>query len=99
MEECMKCPAYAKCIWNYGGSACIAVRRSYGVEVMTNADRIRAMSDEDLAAEIMCPYDMEAGMCTKPSDCLSCCLEWLRQPVQPTPDAPDTHEHSGLLED
>lgn len=63
----------------------------------SNADRIRAMSDEELAEEIMCPYGMEAGMCTKPSDCLSCCLEWLRQPVQPTPEVPDTHEHSGLF--
>ena len=45
-------PAYAKCTVTYRGSACAALRGTYGLdndpEIITNADRIRAMSDEEL---------------------------------------------------
>ncbi|HCA29495.1 MAG TPA: hypothetical protein DEP23_08000 [Ruminococcaceae bacterium] len=49
----------------------------------TNADRIRAMSDEELAVTIMCPN--EIGMAEIPCDhgddknCCQCCLDWLNQ--------------------
>ncbi len=53
MKGCKNCPAYAKCTVTYRGSACAALRGTYGVdddpEIVTNADRIRAMSDEELA--------------------------------------------------
>lgn len=53
MNGCNKCPAYEKCTVSYRGSACAALRRTYGLdtgpEIVTNADRIRAMSDEELA--------------------------------------------------
>lgn len=53
MNGCNQCPAYAKCTVSYRGSACAALRRTYGLdtdqEIVTNADRIRAMSDENLA--------------------------------------------------
>lgn len=53
MNGCNKCPAYEKCTVSYRGSACAALRRTYGLdtdpEIVTNADRIRAMSDENLA--------------------------------------------------
>lgn len=53
MNGCNKCPAYAKCTVLYRGSACAALRSTYGLdtdpEIFTNADRIRAMSDEELA--------------------------------------------------
>lgn len=48
----------------------------------TNADRIRGMTDLELAAVIMCPY------CGNPEDCKDidkymscsvCCYEWLRE--------------------
>lgn len=48
---------------------------------MTNGDKIRAMSDEELARIIMCPND--AGIaeitCSKNEscDCYACCLNWL----------------------
>lgn len=53
MKGCKNCPAYAKCTVTYRGSACAALRGTYGIdsdpEIITNADRIRAMSDEELA--------------------------------------------------
>ena len=53
MNGCNKCPAYAKCTVSYRGSACAALRSTYGLdtdqEIVTNADRILAMSDENLA--------------------------------------------------
>lgn len=42
---CDRCKEYARCCLNYDGDNC---RRSRTVEP-TNADRIRAMSDEELA--------------------------------------------------
>ena len=52
MKGCKNCPAYAKCTVTYRGSACAALRGTYGLdsdpEIITNADRIRAMSDEEL---------------------------------------------------
>ena len=51
---------------------------------MTNADRIRAMSDEELAKiierELGCPV---TGDCEKMSkDCKACWLDWLQQPAE-----------------
>ena len=53
------------------------------VEKMTNADRIRAMSDEELA-EFLFNGDVEychAGMCKAGETCRICCLKWLQQPA------------------
>lgn len=53
MKGCKNCPAYAKCTVTYRGSSCAALRSTYGIdsdpELITNADKIRAMSDEELA--------------------------------------------------
>lgn len=57
MKGCKDCPAFAKCTVTYRGSACAALRGTYGLdsdpEIITNADRIRAMSDEELAEELV----------------------------------------------
>ena len=59
MKGCKNCPAYAKCTVKYRGSACAVLRGTYGIdsdpEIITNADRIRAMSDEELA-EFLCHF-------------------------------------------
>lgn len=66
---------------------------------MTNADRIRNMSDEELTKIILCPYDT-AGKpedimpCVKdgtqmmvgPEECSQCMLKWLRR------EAEDEHD-------
>lgn len=55
-----------------------------GKDVQTNADRIRAMSDEELAKQFahtsIC--DQKYPECMKVGeDCLECLLEWLKQPA------------------
>ena len=47
----------------------------------TNADRIRAMSDEELAYWIMCPYDSPFCDGTE-HNCIECTKEWLQQPIE-----------------
>ena len=53
---------------------------------MTNADRIRAMSDKELAAVIMCPMEFNGikDLCAKNPGhtCVECSLQWLQQPVE-----------------
>ena len=55
----------------------------------TNADRIRAMSDEELAREYAltgCPRIPDDDVCDSFGDkhtcCYNCCLDWLKQPVK-----------------
>lgn len=51
----------------------------------TNADRIRAMSDEemvDLFRYRGCPPDRFTGKCVKVGVCEACWVEWLKQPAE-----------------
>ena len=52
----------------------------------TNADRIRAMSDEDLAMNMMCPNENGLGEidCDKSDNCncYECILHWLQSEVE-----------------
>ena len=49
----------------------------------TNADRIRSMTDEELAIHMMCPNEMGAAEieCDKSDscNCYECLLNWLRE--------------------
>lgn len=91
MKGCKNCPAYAKCIVTYRGSACAALRGTYGVdddpEIVTNADRIRAMSDGELAG-FLCAV-MTAECCDRSCPGRETCepghkglLDWLQQPAE-----------------
>ena len=53
------------------------------VPVVTNADRIRAMSDEELADVVANGVGcvLKAPHCMD-SDCTPCILRWLKQPVE-----------------
>ena len=59
--------------------------RFFGVE--TNADRIRAMSDDELAIEIKKIFIGKSPWCDHhcklddENSCSGCLLEWLKQPV------------------
>ena len=44
----------------------------------TNGDRIRAMSDEELASFLEC----RPGECKLGVSCFDCIEEWLKQPVE-----------------
>ena len=55
-----------------------------GKKPQTNADRIRSMSDEELAKTLedkcICPPTSEcAKVC---GDCHACWIEWLQQPAE-----------------
>ena len=71
--------------WEALDMAIAALREQEGKDtnVPTNADRIRAMSDEELA-EFLFNGDVEychAGMCKAGETCRICCLKWLQQPA------------------
>ncbi|MPN49484.1 hypothetical protein SDC9_197105 [bioreactor metagenome] len=52
----------------------------------TNADRIRAMSDEELAECVLGPCQFESSLCIEPrKGCKECTLDWLKQPVKEAP--------------
>lgn len=69
-----------KCV---GVSRRASHKNCFEPKAMTNADRIRAMTDEELAAVIMCPKEngTQVGSCIGKT-CVECCLMWLRQPVE-----------------
>ena len=48
---------------------------------MTNADRIRNMTDEELVDVIHCPL-VEVDGCHTGKSCALCILRWLRSPVE-----------------
>lgn len=52
--------------------------------VFTNADKIREMSDEELAAIIMCPVNGDGTTCVGVGgkSCIECSLEWLRESAE-----------------
>ena len=56
---------------------------------MTNADRIRAMTDEELVNVVPCPLGFSMFRCPMERQCGPCKREWLKQPV-----VEDDHETS-----
>ncbi len=48
---------------------------------MSNADRIRSMTDEELAMAIMCPAEFTRSdkVCDFSHDCKDCTLAWLQK--------------------
>ena len=101
MKGCKDCPAYAKCTAIYRSSACDALRSTYGLnsdpEVLTNADRIRAMSDDELSDIFLradfckyCEHEKDGVcnyICAYPNiplynGCKEAALTWLQQPAE-----------------
>ena len=81
------------CKWNtyeYGctkplSETCPLINLNAKPKPMTNADRIRSMTDEELAELIDRETDSCAptGDCERmPRDCKACWLEWLQQPAE-----------------
>ena len=78
---CDRCDNWARCCLDYDGNAC---RRNRTVEP-TNADRIRAMSDEELAnwlGDMIFPQCLVCPATDEPwcldRDCFTVMLAWLR---------------------
>lgn len=98
MKGCKDCPVYEKCEVTYRSSACEALRASYEVhsdpKVLTNADKIRSMTDEELAVFL----DEFSGRCVDCEElgpdndcpihrggvfCQPCdIMDWLKQPAK-----------------
>lgn len=85
MEKCRGCEVFPKCTADaYGDTTCRYLRFTYGMSdkdicVLTNADRIRAMSDEELADFLSYTWATSARAWQKdPEDT----LYWLQQPAE-----------------
>ena len=89
------CPEDIDCSWAYGTSIpyekfyiyedgelyCVGIVCDINKPKPTNSDRIRAMSDEELANVVVCPHcKTNWDKCT--DDCFACRLEWLKQPAE-----------------
>ena len=103
MKGCKSCPAFSKCTQTYRGSGCAALRGTYGLdsdpEIITNADRIRAMSDEELAGkmsersisticDIVCRGNCNAFNTLDKASyevCKDIIAAWLQQPAEEEP--------------
>lgn len=48
----------------------------------TNADRIRNMTDEELAKIITCQQEIEVCICCQECNCTECTLKWLQSLVE-----------------
>lgn len=49
---------------------------------VTNADRIRAMSDEELCEFLMCDVVCDQNISPDCKDCEKCVMDWLQQPAE-----------------
>lgn len=49
---------------------------------MTNGDKIREMSNDELAEIIMCPYLADPETCIRETTCVECCREWLAEEAE-----------------
>lgn len=92
---CKNCPVKPCETINYRGSTCSAQRAKYGLgDPMTNGDRIRAMSDEQLAEFLLSPLDLCAkcketgkhcivGFSSKHNEhCMNTMAKWIKQTVE-----------------
>lgn len=89
-----KCPFKKPCCGDevayfVEGSECDKLNQKVLSQRPTNADRIRAMSDEELCLFLMeapaVPCDEKISSMMKKNgcdDCQSCIKEWLQQPVE-----------------
>lgn len=86
-EAFAKCPTRALC-GNINeatfteGSECDRFNQSVQNQPMTNADRIRTMSDEELCEFLMCDVICDQEMSPDCADCEKCVMDWLQQPAE-----------------
>lgn len=83
MDKCRGCEAFPKCTsQTFGDTTCRYLRFSYGMDdriEITNADRIREMSDEELAEYIAGIIDDANSGSVIYSNRKEEWLEWLKQ--------------------
>lgn len=80
--KCTECPEYRECVKHSN----LAIKRKICPKAkvekqLTNADRIRAMSDDELADFITnCGCYDHSRDCR--ASCKDCTMEWLKQPAE-----------------
>ncbi len=82
---CKNCPVSPCNTLYYRGSCCREQRAKHGLgDPMTNADRIRSMTDEELAKILgdKCIRPPTSECAKACGDCVACWLEWLQQSVE-----------------
>jgi hypothetical protein len=86
---CRNCPVKPCETMHYRGSACSAQRAKFGLgDPMTNADRIRSMTDEGLAKWLdSLRYGFGCELCANVAEkcdenCVEHFVEWLQQPAE-----------------
>ena len=82
MANCLKCEKLKDCPWSSDPEV---ICSAYQQKPITNADRIRAMTDEELA-DLIAEY-IECDMCKfEDEECLADCelrwRKWLREEVK-----------------
>ena len=82
--KCDNCKKHDDCA---AGSGLTWPCGAYAPKALTNADRIRAMSDEELRELFMfdtpCEMILKSGKCLgSPCNCRECILIWLQQPAE-----------------
>ena len=92
MNPCDKClmPSKIKCCHNCKKDAakcgnwhkCGVDCEKWEAPIQTNADRIRAMNDEELVNIVPCPLGFSMFRCTKNQKCKDCKKEWLKEPAE-----------------
>ena len=95
MGTCENCKYAGRPPYKSPCSECITHSKHEPVEILTNADRVRAMSDEELAHELADIWDchncseherldghplLREEQCDQ--KCEQHCLEWLKQPAE-----------------
>ena len=92
MVDCMECTNFIKCHYSGQLTGRLTSCPDFKQKPKTNADRIRAMSDEELAKYLL---DVEQGnftidccndrFCDTQNcchDCTEAAIKWLKQPVE-----------------
>lgn len=89
---CRACPV-ENCAAQYRGSLCAAMRARRGLgDPKTNSEEIRAMSDEDLAAQLIFfrddwdDYETHVGHFDTWEEALKAEVEWLQRPAEEADD-------------
>lgn len=78
---CKKCAHESYCdMAQFGGhKPPITACSKFKEKSQTNADRIRSMSDEELATRIKCPKTTPCIHLEDDYPCVNCKLDWLRE--------------------
>lgn len=85
METCVNCKYAGRPTYKSPCSECQGYNKYEAVEIRTNGDRIRAMSDEEIAEFFgktpICER-IPIEKCSEYDACPDCWFAWLKQPVK-----------------